>query len=128
MLFCRQRFFTRFMFSNISFISTIRVSNRLGTDQTRVRRFVGPDLGPICLQMSSACDTCRQRVIKCFFFGGGRGIKYFILAKANTKYPKYQALFEMGVSSSAVISILKVNDTPLTTLLLQYFDRSPSDE
>ena len=36
------------------------VSNRLDPDQAR--RFVGPDLGPNCLQMLSADDTSRQRV------------------------------------------------------------------
>ena len=40
--------------------NTIRVSNSLDPDQTR--HFVGPDLGPNCLQMLSAGDTSRQRV------------------------------------------------------------------
>ena len=39
---------------------TIRVSNRSDPDQTR--RFVGPDLGPNCLQKLSADDTRRSRV------------------------------------------------------------------
>ena len=38
-----------------SFRSTIRVSNWLGPDQAR--HFVGPDLGPHCLQTLSADDT-----------------------------------------------------------------------
>ena len=37
---------------NCSFMNTIRVSNSLGPDQ--VRRFVGPDLSPNCLQRLSA--------------------------------------------------------------------------
>ena len=36
------------------------MSNRLDPDQAR--HFVGPDLGPICLQRLSADDTSRQRV------------------------------------------------------------------
>ena len=36
------------------------MSNSLDPDQ--VRRFVGPDLGPNCLQRLSADDTSRQRV------------------------------------------------------------------
>ena len=39
--------------------NTIRVSNSLDPDQAR--RFVGPDLGPNCLQRLSA-GTARQRV------------------------------------------------------------------
>ena len=42
------------------FRNTIRVSNSLDPDQAR--HFVGPDLGPNCLQMLSAGDTSRQRV------------------------------------------------------------------
>ena len=37
--------------------NTIRVSNSLDPDQAR--RFVGPDLGPNCLQRLSADDTRR---------------------------------------------------------------------
>ena len=33
-----------------------------GLDQDQDRRYVGPDLGPNCLQRLSADDTCRQRV------------------------------------------------------------------
>ena len=36
------------------------MSNSLDPDQAR--RFVGPDLGPHCLQSLSADDTSRQRV------------------------------------------------------------------
>ena len=42
------------------FRNTIRVSNSLDPDQAR--HFVGPDLGPICLQRLSADDTSRFRV------------------------------------------------------------------
>ena len=55
-------FFSKLTFSKISFRNTIRVSNRLDPDQAR--RFVGPDLGPNCLQRRSADDTGRQRPIK----------------------------------------------------------------
>ena len=41
-------------------MNSIRASNRLDPDQAR--HFVGPDLGPICLQRLSADDTSRQRV------------------------------------------------------------------
>ena len=44
--------FFQFFFSKESFRNTIRVSNRLDPDQAR--RFVGPDLGPNCLQRFSA--------------------------------------------------------------------------
>ena len=37
------------------------VSNSLDPDQARL--FVGPDLGPNCLQMLSADNTGRQRVL-----------------------------------------------------------------
>ena len=37
-------------------MKTIRVSKSLDPDQAR--RFVGPDLGPNCLQRLSAGDTC----------------------------------------------------------------------
>ena len=41
-------------------MTTTRVSNSLDPDQAR--RFVGPDLGPNCLQMLSAEETSRQRL------------------------------------------------------------------
>ena len=47
-------------FSKKSFRNTIWVSNRLDSDQAR--RFVRPDLGPICLQRLSADDTRRQKI------------------------------------------------------------------
>ena len=37
------------------------MSNSLDLDQAR--HFVGPDLGPNCLQRLSADDTCRQSVL-----------------------------------------------------------------
>ena len=58
-------FYCLLIFSNINFLknyfrNTIRVSNSLDPDQAR--RFVGPDLGPNCLQRLSAEDASRQRV------------------------------------------------------------------
>ena len=44
-------------FSKIYFRNNIRMSNRLDPDQAR--RFVGPDLGPNCLQMLSTDDIGR---------------------------------------------------------------------
>ena len=44
----------------IFFSETIRVSNSLDPDQAR--HFVGPDLGPNCLQSLSSEDTSLQRV------------------------------------------------------------------
>ena len=41
--------------------NTIRVSNSL--DPGQARRFVGPDLGPNCLQRLSADDSSRQRAL-----------------------------------------------------------------
>ena len=62
--FCRLLNFFKslksFFFSKKSFRNTW-VSNRLDPDQAR--RFVGPDLGPICLQRLSADGTRRQRVL-----------------------------------------------------------------
>ena len=48
-------------FSLNSFRHTIRVSNRLNTDQSR--RIVGTDLGPNCFQKLSADDASRQIVL-----------------------------------------------------------------
>ena len=52
-------FFSKSTFLKNSFRNTIRVSNSLDPDQGR--HFVGPDLGPNCLQSLSADDTSRQR-------------------------------------------------------------------
>ena len=53
MLFCHFLFF-----SDLPFRNTIRVSNSLDPDQAR--HFVGPDLGPNCLQKLTADDTSRK--------------------------------------------------------------------
>ena len=50
--FFQIQFFLKKLFRN-----TIRVSNSWDPNQTR--RFVGPDLGPNCLQKLSADDTRR---------------------------------------------------------------------
>ena len=50
-------FFFKSTFLKNAFWNTIRVSNSLYPDQAR--RYVGPDLGPKCLQMLSADDTRR---------------------------------------------------------------------
>ena len=55
-MFCRLLFFFKSTFSKNSFRNTIRVSNSL--DPGQARRFVGPGLGPNCLQKLSA-DTSR---------------------------------------------------------------------
>ena len=60
MLFCCLLIFSESAFLKNSFKNTIRVSNSLDLDQAR--HFVGPDLGPNCLQRLSADDTSRQRV------------------------------------------------------------------
>ena len=51
-------FFSKSTFSKNAFKNIIRVSNSLDSDQAR--HFVGPDLGPNCLQRFSADDTDRQ--------------------------------------------------------------------
>ena len=59
------RFFSKSTFSKNSFTNTIRVSNSLDPDLAR--HFVGPDLGPNCLQRLSADDfdiVCHQNVIQ----------------------------------------------------------------
>ena len=48
-------FFSKSSFWKNSFRNTIRVSNSLGPDQAR--QFVGPNLGPNCLQRLSAENT-----------------------------------------------------------------------
>ena len=50
--------FFKLSFSKKSFRNTIRVSNSLDPDQAR--HFVGPDLGPNCLQRLSAEDKSRH--------------------------------------------------------------------
>ena len=52
-------FFSKSTVSKNSFRNNSRMSNSLDSDQTRC--FVGPDLGPNCLQMLSAGNTYRQR-------------------------------------------------------------------
>ena len=56
--FCRLLIFSKSMFLKNSFRNTNRVSNILDPDQAG--HFVGPDLGPNCLQGLSADDTSRQ--------------------------------------------------------------------
>ena len=55
MIFFPCMLFSKLIFSIISLRKTIRVSNSLNLDQAR--HFVVPDLGPNCLQKSSADDT-----------------------------------------------------------------------
>ena len=61
MLFCcLWIFFFRLTFSKKSFRNTIRVSSCLDPDQAQ--HFVGPDLGPNCLQRLSADEkSCQWR-------------------------------------------------------------------
>ena len=54
-------FFSKLIFSENSFANTIRVSNILDPDQSR--HFVGPNLGPNCLQKLPADGASRQRVM-----------------------------------------------------------------
>ena len=53
-------FFSKSSVSKYSFRNTTRVSNSWDADQAR--HFVGPDLGPNCLQRLSADNIRRQRV------------------------------------------------------------------
>ena len=53
-------FFFKMIFPKNYFRITIRVSNSLDPDQARP--FVGPNLGPACLQRLLADSTSRQRV------------------------------------------------------------------
>ena len=57
MVFCHLLIFSKSTFYKNSFRNTFRVSNSLDPD--RARHFVGPDLGPDCLQRLSADDTSR---------------------------------------------------------------------
>ena len=50
-------FFSKSIFSKNSFRNIIRVSNSLDPDQAQL--YVGPDLGPNCLQRLSVDDTRR---------------------------------------------------------------------
>ena len=58
MLFMSSPDFFKIKYSQISSKNTIRVSNGLDPDQDR--HFVGPDLGPNCLQRFSADDKNRH--------------------------------------------------------------------
>ena len=55
---CRLLFFFYYSFKNIH-RNTIGVSSSLDPDQ--VRQYIGPDLGPNCLQKTSADDSSRLR-------------------------------------------------------------------
>ena len=57
MLFCGPLVFSKSVFFKNSVRNNLLVSNRLDPDQAR--HFVGPDLGPNCLQKLSADDTRR---------------------------------------------------------------------
>ena len=57
MLLLSTDFFFKINVSKIYFRNTIRVSNSLEPDQDR--HYVGPDLGPNCLQRLSAEDKGR---------------------------------------------------------------------
>ena len=57
LLFCSLLIFFRSTFSKNYFRNTISVSNSLDPDQARL--FVGPDLGPNCLEKLSADETRR---------------------------------------------------------------------
>ena len=54
---CRLLTFFKFTFPKNSFRNTIRVTNSLDPDQNR--HFVGPDLGPSCLQRLSVDGKSR---------------------------------------------------------------------
>ena len=57
LIFLLSAIFSKSTFSKNSFKNTIRMSNSLDPDQAR--HFVGPDLGPNCLQKLSADNTRR---------------------------------------------------------------------
>ena len=65
-LVCGFFFFFKSTFSKKSFRNTIRVSNSLDPDQAR--RYVELDLGPNCLQRSSADNKQNCSRLKSFFF------------------------------------------------------------
>ena len=60
LLFFHTLLFAIFYSLDAGFLNTIRVSNSLDIDQAR--HFVGPDLGPNCLQGLSADNKSGQRV------------------------------------------------------------------
>ena len=55
-------YFIQNLFFRNSFRNAVRVSNSLDPDQAR--HFVGPDLGPNCLQRLSADNTRRYGMLK----------------------------------------------------------------
>ena len=65
MLFYRLQIFFNINFFEKKFRITIWVSNRLDPDQAR--HFVGPDLGPICLERVWSEDASRQWVNWSFY-------------------------------------------------------------
>ena len=60
LFFCRLHFFSKLTSSKNCFRNINGVSNSLDPDQAQ--HFVGPDLGPNCLQKLSADDTGKLRV------------------------------------------------------------------
>ena len=61
MLYWSSADFTKLAFSKKKFRNTIRASNSLDPDQDR--HYVGPGLGPNCLQRLSADDKKRKEFI-----------------------------------------------------------------
>ena len=62
MIHCDLLIFFQIIFSKISFRNSIKVSNSLKPDQTQY--FVGPKLGPNCLQMLSVEKTQADKEIQ----------------------------------------------------------------
>ena len=108
MLFCRLPiFFQNQFFSKFFFRITIIVSNSLDPDQAR--HFVGPDLGPNCLQKLSADDTRRQRVInkpsKAYLSSSQLSIKYVNTAMCLLALAILGSIWNNSISGSLIGTI-----------------------
>ena len=92
-------FFSKWAFSKNSFRNTIRVSTKSDLDQARC--FVGPDLGPNCLQRLSADDKShRQR--------GKRSLYCVTLALKTLPYIKSKSPNQLTNLCSQVLFCLLI--------------------
>ena len=79
--FCRLLIFSKSNFSKNSFRNTISVSDRMDPDQSQRFVYVGPDLGPNCLQRLSADNTSRSRANQQNHIKAGQ-IRYQVTAQS----------------------------------------------
>ena len=86
-------FFLKLAFSNNSFRNTFRVSNSLDPDQEQ--HFMGPDLGPNCLQKMTKVTASKERVNA-------------QLVLLNTSNPDTHGILNIHISKCTCVAILNV--------------------